>query len=204
MSGPNQICLKIKKKFCFQSLKCIFLSAISLSWLNHWRYSCMIESSSMIKSFSMIESFPIALECVLAVVTNNCFWRHNQNGNRAYNSVIVQSEQQNHRPTTETVFGWGRQNALLIAIPARWFFSIVERHPGKEKGAFLGSISQSNKTHRKSNCQYHQSDLYCDITLYLATAIDLQLISILIFFVKSTSAHRFKIDRNCKSIIVAK
>ena len=44
--------------------------------------------------------------------TNNCFWRHNQNGNRAHNSVIVQSEQQNQRPTTETVFGWGRQNAL--------------------------------------------------------------------------------------------
>ena len=40
--------------------------------------------------------------CVLAAVTNICFWRHNQNGNRAHNSVIVQSEQHNQRPTTET------------------------------------------------------------------------------------------------------
>ena len=47
-------------------------------------------------------------ECVLATPTK----RHNQYGNRAHNSVIVQSEQQNQRPTTETVFGWGRQNAL--------------------------------------------------------------------------------------------
>ena len=52
------------------------------------------------------------LECVLATPTKNCFWRHNQNGNRAHNSVVVQSEQQNQRPTTETVFGWGHQNAL--------------------------------------------------------------------------------------------
>jgi hypothetical protein len=54
--------------------------------------------------------------CILAAVTNNCFWRQNQNGNRAHNSVIVQSEQQNQRPTTETNFGWGRQNALLFTI----------------------------------------------------------------------------------------
>ena len=47
-------------------------------------------------------------ECVSATPTK----RHNQYGNRAHNSVIVQSEQQNQRPTTETVFGWGRQNAL--------------------------------------------------------------------------------------------
>ena len=46
-------------------------------------------------------------------VTNNCFWSHNQNGNRANNSVG--RTMQNQRPTTETVFGWGwgRQNALM-------------------------------------------------------------------------------------------
>ena len=43
----------------------------------------------------------------------------------------------------------------------------------------LGPISQSNNVHRKTNFQYHHSDLYCDITLYLATTIDLQLRSIL-------------------------
>ena len=42
-----------------------------------------------------------------------------------------------------------------------------------------GLISQSNKTHRKLNCQYYHSNLYNDITLYLATNIDLQLRSIL-------------------------
>ena len=29
-----------------------------------------------------------------------------------------------------------------------------------------GSTLQSNKFHRKTNCQYHHSDLHCDITLY--------------------------------------
>ena len=52
------------------------------------------------------------MECVLATPTKSCFWRHNQNGNRAHNSVIVQSEQQNQRPTTEKVSGWGRQQAF--------------------------------------------------------------------------------------------
>ena len=42
----------------------------------------------------------------------------------------------------------------------------------------LGPISQNNKIHRKTNFQYHHRDLYCDITLYLATTIDLKLRSI--------------------------
>ena len=56
------------------------------------------------------------LECILETPTKNCFWRHNQNGYRAHKSVIVQSEQQNQRPTTEPVFGWGRQNALRVEM----------------------------------------------------------------------------------------
>ena len=47
------------------------------------------------------------------------------------------------------------------------------------KEGHLGSISQSNKIHRKTNFQYYHSNLYCDITLSLATTIDLQLRSIL-------------------------
>ncbi len=44
-----------------------------------------------------------------------------------------------------------------------------------------GSISKSTKTHLEMSCQYHHSDLYCDITLCLAMKIDLQLGSILAF-----------------------
>ena len=39
----------------------------------------------------------------------------------------------------------------------------------------LGADFTSNKIYRKTNFQYQQSDLYCDITLFLATTIDLQL-----------------------------
>ena len=41
-----------------------------------------------------------------------------------------------------------------------------------------GRFSQSNQIHCKTNFQYHHRDLYCDITLYLATTIDLTLRSI--------------------------
>ena len=36
-------------------------------------------------------------------------------------------------------------------------------------------ISQNNQIHRKTKCLYYRSELYCDITLYLAIPIDLQL-----------------------------
>ena len=35
-----------------------------------------------------------------------------------------------------------------------------------------GPISQGNQIHRKINCKSYKSDLYCDITLYLAIMID--------------------------------
>ena len=43
----------------------------------------------------------------------------------------------------------------------------------------LGPISQSNKIHRKTIFQYHHSNLYWDIPIFIATTIDLQLRSIL-------------------------
>ena len=55
-------------------------------------------------------------------------------------------------------------------------------NPQKPSSDFRGylrdPISQSNKDHRKTNFQYYLSDLYCNITLYSATTIDLQLGSI--------------------------
>ena len=39
---------------------------------------------------------------------------------------------------------------------------------------YRGPISQSNKNHCKTNFQYHHSDLYNDITFYLATTINLR------------------------------
>ena len=51
----------------------------------------------------------------------------------------------------------------------------------------LEPISQSNQIHQKIYCQYHHSDLYCDITLYLATTIDLQLRSVTALWLKSAS-----------------
>ena len=59
------------------------------------------------------------------------------------------------------VWGYGRG-------PLHWCHTLL-----------LGSISHSNQIHWKTNCQYHHSDLHCDITLYESTAISLQLRSIL-------------------------
>ena len=51
----------------------------------------------------------------------------------------------------------------------------------KFKQALLGmsEISLKWQNHLKMTCQYYHGDLYCDITLCLATTIELQLRSII-------------------------
>ena len=45
--------------------------------------------------------------------------------------------------------------------------------------AYLKRVLLAQYIYYETNCQYHHSDLYCVITLYSATTIDLQLRSIL-------------------------
>ena len=56
----------------------------------------------------------------------------------------------------------------LKAIVQSWDELLVltrDKTSPAQRNPHLGTISQSNKVHRKTNFQYHRSDSYCGITL---------------------------------------
>ena len=72
-----------------------------------------------------------------------------------------------------------KSSGFFIDLNATFRFSLQRQTCHHRDKKDLGSISQNTKIHLKINCHYYHSDLYCDITLYLATTIYLQLRSIL-------------------------